>query len=892
MNRQCHECIEAGFTVVTASNRLGQRLHFEFARRRVQAGITTWETPDLLPLSAWLARTWHEMARFDASGRTLLAPVQARSLWQRIIADSGYGASLLQPAAVAMQASLAWETLHAWRRPPSGIEPFVNEDVRAFQSWARAYLAECDAGGWQDPALLAEELRAAAQGRAFAAPRALALAGFDAPAPDLLALLETLHLRGASVVRISPEARNRTVEAHGFADRRAEIGAAACWVRNLLEKAPGSTIGIVAPDLAEVRNAVEIEFDDVLLPGALLDPPQAAARPWTIALGRPLGDYPIVAAALLMLRVAQDRLTLPEIGSLMRSPFLGDAGTEAVQRAAFEAHLRRQGDARHGVRSLLESGAGFSSTGGGCALLLKRLRACVELLQSLPRTQSSAHWAETFSRLLATLGWPGPRTPVSDEYQCLQAWREALGEFASLDRILRPMNYPAGLAEFMRVVAQHHFQPRTGEAPVQVLGISGAADMQFDYLWIMGLEEETWPCKAQPNPFIPIRLQREHAMPHASPEVELAHARAVTKMLVRSAAHVVFSYPQNDGDRPLRPSALIRDYLRNTAGPDLRCPAGYTAQIHAARTVESVMDDVAPAPPAGRLHRGGAALFRDQAACPFRAFARHRLQARGLDEVDAGISARDRGTLVHRVLQAVWQRLRDHAGLRSVTDSELGAMIESAVDSALAVLRRRRPGSLTPRFAGLERDRLRRITRDWLATERQRPPFSVEACEREREFDFAGLRLSIRIDRVDRLADGSKALLDYKTGEARLAAWIGERPDEPQLPLYVVTEGGAVAVAAFARVEPGAYGFVGLTADTNILPGVESVSASRQFRQFGSWEHLLAHWRSVLERLAGEFQSGDARVAPKGARACRHCDLHPLCRVHELAAVPAEETDE
>ncbi|MGH8458250.1 MAG: hypothetical protein ACRESV_02770, partial [Nevskiales bacterium] len=47
------------------------------------------------------------------------------------------------------------------------------------------------------------------------------------------------------------------------------------------------------------------------------------------------------------------------------------------------------------------------------------------------------------------------------------------------------------------------------------------------------------------------------------------------------------------------------------------------------------------------------------------------------------------------------------------------------------------------------------------------------------------------------------------------------------------------------------------------------------------WEELIAWWREILERLAGDFRRGIAVVDPKSSKSCKQCDLHNLCRIHE-----------
>jgi len=55
--------------------------------------------------------------------------------------------------------------------------------------------------------------------------------------------------------------------------------------------------------------------------------------------------------------------------------------------------------------------------------------------------------------------------------------------------------------------------------------------------------------------------------------------------------------------------------------------------------------------------RGGSALFKNQAACPFRAFAAHRLDAYPLDEPVAGLDAAERGSILHAALEFIWREL-------------------------------------------------------------------------------------------------------------------------------------------------------------------------------------------------------------------------------------------
>src|SRR5258706_6981574 len=88
--------------------------------------------------------------------------------------------------------------------------------------------------------------------------------------------------------------------------------------------------------------------------------------------------------------------------------------------------------------------------------------------------------------------------------------------------------------------------------------------------------------------------------------------------------------------------------------------------------------------------------------------------------------------------------------------------------------------------------------------EKQRPPCSVVSTEERRRIVFSGVTFDARIDRMDRLESGGHAIVDYKTGGGNLTAkrWQGERPDEPQLPLYAVSAKEEITAGGFPHVPP------------------------------------------------------------------------------------------
>ncbi|HMH19881.1 MAG TPA: PD-(D/E)XK nuclease family protein, partial [Burkholderiales bacterium] len=482
-------------------------------------------------------------------------------------------------------------------------------------------------------------------------------------------------------------------------------------------------------------------------------------------------------------------------------------------------------------------------------------------------------WARHFSAVLEAAGFPGERSLDSDEFQAQAKWHEALGELARLDRISQPLPFNEAFQILKRICADTLFQPESPDTPIQVLGLLESAGVEFDHLWVTGLTDEAWPLKSSPNPFLPLAQQRKAGIPEASAETSLALDRRITDGWKQAAGEVVFSCFTKEQDRDVLASPLIADVpLKQVEVPAF---PKFRDEIFKSKRRETLEDRVAPAVTAKQI-RGGTRVLSDQAACPFRAFASHRLSAKELEEPSDGLDLRKRGNLVHELMKHLWGLLKDSSSLQGNLDSA----IEQAAAAAVKEL------ELEGRLAELERSRMARIAREWLEVEKSRPEFTVVGIEDKRKISFAGLEFDARIDRMDKLSTGGHAIIDYKTGGGNITPkrWEPPRPDEPQLPLYAISVSEEVTAVAFAKVRPGEMRMMGYSRDDKAIPKVQKAKA---------WQPLLRDWKAEAERLGQSFAAGEAGVDPKkDLITCRYCGLETLCRVYEKINVLAEEESE
>lgn len=907
MHSQLFESLATGVTVVTASNRLARGLRARYNQHQVRRGLTSWPTPSIASFDQWCEQMWTELVDAGhAAADRLPNPAQVSALWERIVDESPEGSGLIQTHRTAAQARDAWELAAEWRIGiPDEHADDLNEDCRAFVRWASRYQLEATRRNWIDRARLAERIAGALAAHTIEAPKTMILAGFEELTPQQSMLVDVLRNAGTTVEMIEAHRQLGDVRAISLVDADDEIRNAAQWARMLLERDRGGSIGIVIPQLKSMRARVDAIFSDYLIPSSVLPDAARPQRPFNISSGKPLSDYPIIASALHALELCTGLVAIEKVGALLRSPFIGGGDDENASRALLDARLRRNGRtevraseirARASEKVRTRSDDTTENVTHHSPRLVALLDQWDKVCAALPPRMRPSKWARAFAGMLNALGWPGDRTIDGDEHQALEKWWELLSTYSTLDGVIGDEAALGAVRRIVRMAGEVEFQPRTDDAPVQILGTLEAAGMSFEHLWVAGMHDEEMPATPKPNPFLPLRLQRTHRVARASAERELEFARVVVSNLLASAPHIIVSHPRAEGERPLVPSPLIAHLDPQPAHDEEWSRAQLFESIvfasGGASMRETFDDHAGPPVDAGAALRGGTRILQDQAACAFRAFANHRLGARPLERPSPGLDARERGTLIHRVLETFWKEITSHSALVELDESALGDVVDRHVDAAIARSRAEHPESFSDRFASIERRRLASIMRTWFEVERARAPFTVDIIEEGQPVAIGPITLNVRIDRMDTLDDGRKVLIDYKTSRPSPAKWFGDRPDEPQLPIYSTTC-NEIAAVLYVQLKADEVRFKGIAADTGIIPSVKEFKG-RSKDGIETWEEINERWRQVLTALGEQFMRGDAAVAPKSATmTCLYCEVGPLCRVRDAGddAGEAEATE-
>jgi ATP-dependent helicase/nuclease subunit B len=647
-----------------------------------------------------------------------------------------------------------------------------------------------------------------------------------------------------------------------------ETRAIALILRQALET-EGQTAALVTPDRGLARRlAMELERWGILVDDSA---------------GQPLAQTPPVSFLRLIAEAVLEALTPVPLLAMLKHPLAGGG----LHPAAFRAMVRRlETTALRGPRPApgLAGLAAAAGTGDGGELetligrvgsaLAPLLRACAADVICLDALLA-AH-IQSAESLAATTDAPGSaRLWAGEAGEAAAGFVAELIESGADFRPFPPRFYLSLLDALLvgRVV-----RPRYGRHPrLFVWGPLEARLQQANVMVLGGLNENSWPPAVEPSPWMSRPMMKDFGLPVPERRVGLS-AHDFTQ---------AFSAPQVWLTRSLRAEGTptvesrwllrLRTLIQGSLGERQLLAGEPILQWQRLLDVPERLVSVpppAPTPPvAARPRKLSVTQIELWMRDPYSVYARHVLRLRALDPLDADPGAAEYGAFIHDAIDLF---LKDTAG-------ELG---NDAYDRLLAAGRKvlgsdiERPGINAfwwPRFE--------RIAAWFVSEERQRRThlqkvFSEQTGHLTLDGPAGPFELSARADRIDLLADGTLAVVDYKTGgipsSREVAAGYA-----PQLPLEA-------AIAA-------AGGFSGVPrAPVSVLEywRLKGGEPPGERKAMGDNPQALADQSIAgLCTLVAAFDREETPYAarPRPALAPRYSDYEHLARVKEWSAGGGEE---
>jgi ATP-dependent helicase/nuclease subunit B len=875
-----------GGLVVTASERAARSLTVAYNRSRRAKGLTAWLSPNIQDWQTFVRNAWDER---NLDSRLVLNSLQEHSLWAGIVSAAAPEAARLagardRLAALAMQAhglicAYAPQLLNKKARSA------WDQDAAAFSNWLARFDEICRASSLISAARLPLELmQALKQDSAERAP--LLLAGFDRVLPAQQELFATWG--DCTQVPLGEIAAQ--IEFHQATDPASELAACAVWCKKQLAANPHARLLVVTQDVPGRRGEIERAFLQFACEGGGAS---TASTIFEFSLGVPLSQIALARGASLLLHWLSEPIEEHELDWLLSTGQIAASPGESLALTAFMHALRRKDmqRTRWALADFLRQKPGAPLPAAWVTRITQAQRRLQEFAR---RPQSTIAAAEVVTELLQFAGWPGVRPLTSTEFQARRRWQQSVDDCASLGFNGRPTEWKDFLAILDRAVNETLFAPESEDAPILIAGLAESAGLAADAIWFLGATEDAWPATGATHPLLPIAAQRAAGMPHASPRLDWELADTVTRRLLASAPEVHFSYATQNEGVEARPSRIVEQL----AGAPQPFSAVFAAPATSAPLAVPIEDASQIPFPAGDAP-GGSATLTAQSQCAFRAFATARLGAQSWEPAEAGLTAKERGQLLHEVLHSAWagppQGIRSHEELLAVQD--LNSFVVDHVRGIFATKMPSRAAESMPKsYLALEQTRLIRLVTEWLLYERGRIPFYVLDTEQKKSVSVDDLPLKVRLDRIDRLIDGSLLVIDYKSGTPNPNSWDLPRPEDVQLPLYanfaLDLDSSIIGGLVFAKVRAGETEFAGKVRDAKATLR-SKISANSNLVRKPLTTEQLADWKAYIEELALDFLAGHAVVNPRDyPETCERCGLQVICRVSENPPLSGDENNE
>ncbi len=681
-----------------------------------------------------------------AAGVTSASPSLAKLL--RVVADLPRGAVILPDLDLKLDDKV-WDALGSAGQPPeSGGPPFGAGDAVTHPQYHLKLLLN-------------------RMGVARSEVRPWHRAGMSAAEPERSRAISNLFLPPSASARWvdlpASERRLAGVRLMETAHPGEEAQAIAILIRQALE-VPEKRVALITPDRGLAARVI------------------AHLKRWDIAAddtaGRPLSQTAAGRVLLQLADVLAQEAAPVALLALLEHPLVGGEDRPAWLEAARGLDLRLRGPRQ--------------------AIGLAPLRTVV----AKRKNPAFSAWWERVEAILAPLFLFGEQSGLGELLDGLATsaselcgdavWRDADGRgLASFVEEFRdaastagtridPAELPTILRDAMDRVAVR--PPWGGHPRVAIYGLIEARMSRADLVICGALHEGSWPAGATPDPLLAPAVLRALGVPGGDFRIGLsAHDLAAAL----GAPEVVLSHARRDSAGPVISSRFVLR-VRAMLGKQLALDHG---EVEAVRLAQAI-DDAPLATPYPRPQPMPSAEQRRVPIAvtgldrlrgdPYQFYASSILGLRRLDALDAEPTPAWQGTAVHAILDA-WHKAGGNSGeLVTIAEQELDKM------SAHPLMRRLwRPRLL----AGLA----------WVDTETAACVGSGErtvlATEIAGEMHVRGIRIHGRADRIDRMADGNLAIIDYKTGS----------PPKPKM----VIEGFALQLGLIGLIARGG-GFNGI----------------------------------------------------------------------------------
>jgi RecB family exonuclease len=847
----------------------------------IQKGIKGWKPPNAMSLNAWLSHVWSE-----SWPEKIPAPeLYMINLWKELVKSIPTPQPLKPDFGLYHLLDENYSTMIRHKINPCSGPPSTPL-VEWRRDISRMFKETLDELDLFHPSEFPSCVMKAITENIITCPDRISLVGFEFPAPLETDLFELLEGKSYVEYEVSVQQKQNHLEAITLPSPEQEV---IYLAHRLIEDAgslPLHRIGVVVPDFKSYSGMIERSLKELM--GE--KPPEGASW-FNITLGIPLIDSMLIKAALIPLRLMSEGESRELFLSLILSPYYGCWQGKRHDCARADIIWRT-----HSIESGLDNLLNFLKKNNPEILGEILCDEAKDLLKfaglNFSRRKTVDYWINTVEELWSSLGFP----VISDEKDTVDS--------GHLKEITHDISAHLGhvvmngheFYSFLKYIASYKITQISApeNAGIQILGLIESRGLDFDKLYVLGLDDRTLPQPVRPLPLLDTSERK--LIQGGTPESQYEFGLRAFSNLISLAPSVTLLRAEQENSKPLTSSpfwpksesekyldiwsdpgpAWVRAGWLRSAYEGLQIAAvGGEPKIAGIKTSDDTLLEGIALP-----NRMSASILETAIICPFRFFADAILKIKPLEEMRPVVSPMERGIRIHRILASFTGEVRKRDIHLELDRQKAIKLLSECVDEVLRDVAGRPQWDVERRLL-LSENSPPGILISWLDAEIRHRQDGWRCITEEASFkglkrDGWSFPLEGRIDRIDYHKDEGLICWDYKTGNHPNQKDVVERLTAPQLPVYLLAlrTGKVPDMNKYLHQETLFYaGYMQLKTPAKV-----------KMNKIRGMEESLDKWVEVIADIEKILQMGDFHANPypvsnleNKETACENCPFITLC---------------
>jgi len=834
------------------------------------------QLPGIYSLNRWLKKEYQEFCMIGPIGEicNIMNGIEERLLWEKIIKNDFKSQSLLKSQIDGITDKVISADSLIRENIISKDELKKNEtyqEMRDFNEWRNQFDNYCMENKILSRSSFIELFIKKQKTFNIIDNQELLLVGFDDKSPlyeDLINALKERNEIKSYTIQEEKIIQRRKLECENVEDEIKEI---IKWIKGNSKK----KLLIISPALSRFQIKLQNKIDREIQPNIYSE--YNKNNIYNSNLKRPLSNEPIITALISLLKLNNPHYIKPKLiyESLLFNNWIDSKDYKyREQLGNYIKDKKLPKISINSLKKLIESDSKLKE------LKLNSLTKTLILIEKnqvlWSKKKEVNEWVTLTEEYWVKIKVNKINNLLSFEINNINSLFKSLNQLKN-NKII---NYPITFQEYWEILfTQLENSPAPKDANDFDIDINGFAEnpiKKYDAIWLMNMNTNLWPGKTEFNPFIPKKLQKKY---HIFDEINMKKINKVRLNRLNSfGSDITISYSKKDVETLLIPTPGYFDELK------VEEITSKVKEIDNKKHLEKIKDHKAPEILATDIKVSSFRCLENFQACPAWSFYENRLHAKPYqDDGQEEISKMSRGNLIHELLEKFWKEHKSSINLAKMSEKVLKKNIEILIHEVMSSYQVNKP-HISPSQIKLECDYFKNVLYQWLCYEKlERPRFSVIESEEKYLVKIDRINFNVQIDRIDQYEDGSRLIIDYKTGgESPISQWKKDSITSLQMPIYVVFAGiENISAAGIGYINNKDVKLVGLSSYGQEPIDGAITDSSKSKKDEDQWKYLIKSWGLDIHKLASGYLSGDARVIYNKEDELKYCSVKPLLRIAE-----------